>query len=280
MTPRPMGVLAEKYPWDYFLTEQLFGLVDLDVHPGGNSNAGTPNNLPQLLQKDTIVGMPFINIVGDWATEIQPEIDKLPYFHPQRKARPAFVFGKVKHEDYQEDDSNNRGSTQKSNVYEIRLYLVKPLLSISPDMGGGTGELFTTIQAGNVQEIFKVRCEHDLIKTIMPQGGDKYVQPTAEEEDEIWAKLLEEMWSTDEYKALFYGLYPIKEMVASMSIYQHAALTDTAVFPGEVAGIKLGDMLSKTKLAILQTLASSIYGGGKTVYKDPFLAEAGLNTTF
>jgi len=114
----------------------------------------------------------------------------------------------------------------------------------------------------------------------MPQGGDKYVQPTAEEEDEIWAKLLEEMWSTDEYKALFYGLYPIKEMVASMSIYQHAALTDTAVFPGEVAGIKLGDMLSKTKLAILQTLASSIYGGGKTVYKDPFLAEAGLNTTF
>jgi len=272
--------LVRSHPWDSFLTDHVFGLVDLDVHPPGYALAGTPSNASQFLQKDTIVGMPSINIVGDWTTEIQPEIDKLPYFHPQRKSRPSFVFGKVKLEDYQENDSANYGTTQKSNVYEIRLYLVKPTLTISPDMGGGTGGLFATLQSTNIHEVFRVRCEHDLAKTTMPQGGDKYDQPTTGEENEIWANLKQQLWNSDEYRALFYGLYPIKEMVASMSIYQYAALTDTAVFPGEVAGIRLGDMLSKTKLAILQTLASSIYGGGKTVYKDPFLAEAGLNTTF
>jgi len=287
--------LIRTNPWDNFLTEQIFGIVELEERVGSSGtqtfNTGLANNGNDFLSKNTIVAGKYddLTATGHWVTEVQPLIDSLPYFHPKRKARPTFVFGKMKWEDYQGTDSNNYGTSQKSNVYELGLYIVKPVNVIDPAPNpGGTGaEAKGSVTAGvdgwgdmHNKEIFKVRCEHDLAKTIMPQGGDKYVQPTAEEEEEIWASLKKQLWDTDEYKALFYGLYPIKEMVASLAIYQHAALTDTAVFPGEVAGIRLGDMLSKTKLAILQTLASSIYGGGKTVYKDPFLAEAGLNTTF
>jgi hypothetical protein len=287
--------LIRTNPWDNFLTEQIFGIVEL-YEQVPNPPPVIPTyqtrilSYTDFLSKDTIVAGKYNELInhGDWATEVQPLIDSLPYFHPKRKGRPTFVFGKMKWEDYQGTDSNNYGSSQKSNVYELGLYIVHPTVNVTPATNpngdpaerNGTISVITDGFDMHNKEIFKVRCEHDLTKTIIPQGGDKYVQPTAEEEEEIWASLKKQLWDTDEYKALFYGLYPIKEMVASLAIYQHAALTDTAVFPGEVAGIRLGDMLSKTKLAILQTLASSIYGGGKTVYKDPFLAEAGLNTTF
>ena len=83
---------------------------------------------------------------------------------------------------------------------------------------------------------------------------------------------------TREYQILFNNLIPIKNMIASLSLYEFCALSDTAVYP-EVseAGINLGDMLTKTKLSILQIFCASIYGNKKITYTDPFLEKAGTD---
>ena len=100
----------------------------------------------------------------------------------------------------------------------------------------------------------------------------------SEEESEVYSNLINLMKETKEYQILFNNLVPIKNMIASLSLYEFCALSDTAVYPATTeAGINLGDMLTKTKLSILQIFCASIYGNKKITYTDPFLEKAGTD---
>jgi len=103
-------------------------------------------------------------------------------------------------------------------------------------------------------------------------------QSYSEEESEVYSNLINLMKETKEYQILFNNLVPIKNMIASLSLYEFCALSDTAVYPATTeAGINLGDMLTKTKLSILQIFCASIYGNKKITYTDPFLEKAGTD---
>ena len=97
------------------------------------------------------------------------------------------------------------------------------------------------------------------------------------------------MFETDEYKRVFEDISPVKSFISCLSLYQASALSDPATFgyygnpdpktnvpspDTPYIGIELFDFMAKTKLTILQLFASSIYGGGKIDYQDPFLQKA------
>ena len=104
----------------------------------------------------------------------------------------------------------------------------------------------------------------------------------ADDVNEVFDSLAKLMFETDEYNKVFNDISPIKVFIASLSLYQHSALSDPATFSyfggssGEIPyiGADLNDFMAKTKLTILQLFASSIYGGGKIDYQDPFLQKA------
>ena len=85
----------------------------------------------------------------------------------------------------------------------------------------------------------------------------------------IKAGLLE----TDEYKNVINEVLTLKELISSLSFYEYAALSDVEWFVGNVNGINLHNIASRSKLATLQTFYASIYGGGKVSYQDPFTKE-------
>jgi len=115
----------------------------------------------------------------------------------------------------------------------------------------------------------------------------------ANNEDEVYDSLAKLMFETDEYKRVFEDISPVKSFISCLSLYQISALSDPATFgyygnplnskgdpdpAGEVSvpyiGIELFDFMAKTKVTILQLFASSIYGGGKIDYQDPFIQKA------
>ncbi len=94
-------------------------------------------------------------------------------------------------------------------------------------------------------------------------------------------------FGTNEYKKVFNEFSPVKVFISCLSLYQVSALSDPATFryfgaPEDdgvtfkvpYIGADLNDFMAKTKLTILQLFASSIYGGGKIDYQDPFLQKA------
>jgi len=109
----------------------------------------------------------------------------------------------------------------------------------------------------------------------------------SDEGDEIYDSLAKLMFETDEYKKVFNDISPVKVFISCLSLYQVSALSDPATFryfgaPEDdgvtfkvpYIGADLNDFMAKTKLTILQLFASSIYGGGKIDYQDPFLQKA------
>ena len=100
----------------------------------------------------------------------------------------------------------------------------------------------------------------------------------ADDEDEVYRSLAELMFETEIYNKVFNDISPIKTFIACLALYQHSALSDPATFApdGSVPyiGKDLLDFMAKTKLTILQLFASSIYGGGKIEYQDPFIQKA------
>ena len=109
----------------------------------------------------------------------------------------------------------------------------------------------------------------------------------ADDEDEVYDSLAKLMFETDEYNKVFNDISPVKVFISCLSLYQVSALSDPATFryfgapendglTFEVPyiGTDLNDFMAKTKLTILQLFASSIYGGGKIDYQDPFLQKA------
>jgi hypothetical protein len=112
-------------------------------------------------------------------------------------------------------------------------------------------------------------------------------EDTADDEDEVYDSLAKLMFETDEYNKVFNDISPVKVFISCLSLYQVSALSDPASFryygaPAEdyatfevpYIGADLNDFMAKTKLTILQLFASSIYGGGKIDYQDPFLQKA------
>jgi hypothetical protein len=114
-------------------------------------------------------------------------------------------------------------------------------------------------------------------KTLILVECEQEGVPTEAEEEAIYENLRQQMWQLPEYKDLFYSLLPLSDIIASLSLYEYAALSDPAVFEDTYAGVNLPDMFARTKIAILQSLASSVYGQGKIDYSDPFLKKAGIS---
>ena len=79
------------------------------------------------------------------------------------------------------------------------------------------------------------------------------------------------MFDNEEYKEFINHIFPLRELVTQLSVYQSSALSDVAVFSGTHEGRNLFDIFAETKLATLQALLVSLYGAGETVYIDPFL---------
>ncbi|ANS05160.1 hypothetical protein [uncultured Mediterranean phage] len=112
-------------------------------------------------------------------------------------------------------------------------------------------------------------------------------EDAADDEDEVYDSLAKLMFETDEYNKVFNDISPVKVFISCLSLYQVSALSDPATFryfgaPEDdgvtfkvpYIGADLNDFMAKTKLTILQLFASSIYGGGKIDYQDPFLQKA------
>lgn len=109
---------------------------------------------------------------------------------------------------------------------------------------------------------------------------------TANDEGEVYDSLAKLMFETDEYNKVFNDISPVKVFISCLSLYQVSALSDPATFSYDgdstndglpdipYIGADLSDFMAKTKLTILQLFASSIYGGGKIDYQDPFLEKA------
>jgi len=108
----------------------------------------------------------------------------------------------------------------------------------------------------------------------------------AGDEGEVYDSLTKLMFETDEYNKVFNDISPVKVFISCLSLYQVSALSDPATFSYDgdsdndglpdipYIGADLSDFMAKTKLTILQLFASSIYGGGKIDYQDPFLEKA------
>ena len=108
----------------------------------------------------------------------------------------------------------------------------------------------------------------------------------ADDEGEVYDSLAKLMFETDEYNKVFNDISPVKVFISCLSLYQVSALSDPATFSYDgdsdndglpdipYIGADLNDFMAKTKLTILQLFASSIYGGGKIDYQDPFLEKA------
>tara|TARA_Y100000310_G_scaffold339095_1_gene430682 strand:- start:4307 stop:10606 length:6300 start_codon:yes stop_codon:yes gene_type:complete len=87
--------------------------------------------------------------------------------------------------------------------------------------------------------------------------------------------LKESMWERETWRILFDLVVPVKDIAATLAVYQYSALSDEATFIGGVQGTNLYQIVAKSKLSALQIIVNSIYGTGKVSFVDPFLQKAG-----
>jgi hypothetical protein len=85
------------------------------------------------------------------------------------------------------------------------------------------------------------------------------------------ATVRQQLFDNEEYKEFINHIFPFRELVTQLSVYQASALSDVAVFNGTYAGRNLFDIFAETKLSTLQVLLAAIYGAGEFTYIDPFL---------
>jgi hypothetical protein len=81
----------------------------------------------------------------------------------------------------------------------------------------------------------------------------------------------QQLFEDDDYKEFVNNIFPFRELVTQLSVYQASALSDVAVFSGTYEGRNLFDIFAETKLSTLQVLLASLHGAGETTYIDPFL---------
>tara|TARA_R110000824_G_scaffold254158_1_gene443151 strand:- start:79 stop:1161 length:1083 start_codon:yes stop_codon:yes gene_type:complete len=95
--------------------------------------------------------------------------------------------------------------------------------------------------------------------------------------EETWDNLRAEVWQSPEYQELFYSIFPIQDMIASLSLYEYAALSDRVYFPSTYYGINLHDMFARTKLSAIQIFTSAKHGYRNINYTDPYEQKAGTD---
>ena len=105
------------------------------------------------------------------------------------------------------------------------------------------------------------------------EGGDTNV--CGDIEDIIlsgkYLTVRQQLFDNEEYKEFINHIFPLRELVTQLSVYQSSALSDVAVFSGTLEGRNLFDIFAETKLSTLQVLLASVHGAGETTYIDPFL---------
>lgn len=79
------------------------------------------------------------------------------------------------------------------------------------------------------------------------------------------------LFDNEEYKEFINHIFPFRELITQLSVYQASALSDVAVFSGTYEGRNLFDIFAETKLSTIQTFLASIHGAGEITYIDPFL---------
>jgi len=94
--------------------------------------------------------------------------------------------------------------------------------------------------------------------------------------EEALQGLKESMWERETWRILFDLVVPVKDIAATLAVYQYSALSDEATFVGGVEGTNLYQIVAKSKLSALQIIVNSIYGTGKVSFIDPFLQKAGI----
>ena len=142
------------------------------------------------------------------------------------------------------------------------------------DPNGGTGDYWYV-----AIPLISAECEYKPTNTfgmqLQPTVNDVRVLLKAGEEyeSEIYPKLKDQVTQSEEFDRIMNLLVPFKDMFAGFMLYQYNALSDTGVF-ADFAGSgnddSLHNIMSKSKLSILQLLEASIYGSAKIVYRDPF----------
>ena len=100
---------------------------------------------------------------------------------------------------------------------------------------------------------------------------------TPAQQAEIWDNLRAEVWNSPEYQELFYSIFPIQDMIASMSLYEYTALGDKVYFRPTYYGINLHDMLARTKLSAIQAFTSAKHGYRNMNYTDPYERKSGTD---
>jgi len=89
-------------------------------------------------------------------------------------------------------------------------------------------------------------------------------------DNEIFKNIKNMLLETDEYKIIINNVLCLKELIASLSFYEYASLSDENIFVSGINGINLHNMTARAKLSTLQTFYASIYGEGQISYQDPF----------
>tara|TARA_R100000008_G_scaffold86877_1_gene82303 strand:- start:17108 stop:22438 length:5331 start_codon:yes stop_codon:yes gene_type:complete len=123
--------------------------------------------------------------------------------------------------------------------------------------------------------LVSVECEYspsDLtsdttIEQVLKTFEDEYHQKV---KNDLKARLFE----TDEFKLLFEHLFPMRDIVSLLSIFEDAYLSDSDLRP-KTAASPIQQIMDDTKLSILQVFVASLYGNGKISYPDPFIEKAG-----
>ena len=268
--------------WDQYLTEKVFGEFETGVGPTGAEWPTkddfvdvykTHGNIMNLLSRyiSKLPGGDYFNPGSrpntgtDWVYDATGNSDMLWHL-------PLFAFEK-------HVISPLSSGTDDKTRFSYRLVLITPTIEIREEANtpqARSSQDLDTILAIEEAEIME-EVDYFILdrKTILSTECEVDGGYTGEQWTQLFTNLRQEMWELPEYKEIFYSLFPVQDMVASLSLLEYAALSDTAVFPEAYYGVNLHDMLARTKLSAIQSFTSAKYGYRNINYEDPYETKAG-----
>ena len=241
--------------WDKYLSEKVFGeivvtgkVAGAHLTGGGTGVGNTPWGDPNASYKAEYMNHDnLMNLYSRYARPVGGTTNV-----SDSQTLPTFIFHKI----YDPQITSQQASTYG---YELIFLWWTPI--------GTPPELQPQFKSVVIKQ-----CEADFYDE---NGHLRY--PTNEELTEIWLNLRTEVWNSPEYQELFYSIFPIQDMIAALSLYEYAALSDRVYFPPTYYGINLHDMLARTKLSAIQTFTSAKYGFRNINYEDPYEKKAGVD---
>jgi len=152
-----------------------------------------------------------------------------------------------------------------------------PMLNIVEDYNDDEGYYFVNVEVYNetgveIVVLFSSQCQGTADEG-SKEGGDEDKCGDIEEivVSGKYLTVRQQLFDNEEYKEFINNIFPLRELVTQLSVYQSSALSDVAVFSGTHEGRNLFDIFAETKLSTLQVLLASLYGAKETTYIDPFL---------